>query len=321
VSTATAAEPIRIRNYQPGDEPAQVEIYNVATQDLPGFKAATVEEVIRRFRATDFDPQTKLYAEQAGEIVGYVSFSQNGRVSVPWCRPDAVAARTPLMDAAIAAMKLRGLKQAWAAYHGDWDGVRWLLESFGFRVVREIVNFVAPVGQLPRDPMSPPFRIEALNRDDVQEVYRLAPAAFAVESAADLAVAWFDGPYFSSEAVFSVRDATNSSIAGVGIAVTNPKYADATKIDAAMPCFRLGALRTESERTKRVNGLFSYVARPGPDNHHLARLLISEACSRFELAGLAHVAAQCPSDRELELAFYRSCFQVQKSFPVFVREL
>ncbi len=56
-----------------------------------------------------------------------------------------------------------------------------------------------------------------------------------------------------------VKNSDNGEILGVSLLVVNDQFADPTKIDAAMPCFRLGAFGTERERHKRVNGLFSCV--------------------------------------------------------------
>jgi GNAT superfamily N-acetyltransferase len=310
---------IEIRTYQPGDEVGQVAIYNDATRALPGFKVATTDEVLKRYRASNFDPRSKLYAFQDRQMVGYASYSDNGRVSVPWCRPEAVDAGPPLMNSVLQAVRERGLKQAWAAYRDDWENVNRQLMSYGFRRTREIVNFMANLANLPSEP-SQPFTIERLQREDVADAYELDPAAFEVTSADELAEAWMEGPYISNESQFVLRNG-EGRIAGVALAIVNPQYADPSKIDSAMPCFRLGALRTESERTKRVNGLFSYVAHPGAENHALGRKLLAEARRRFETAGLSRAAAQCPSDRPTELAFYRAHFQPQKSFPIFVREL
>lgn len=328
---ATERSSLQVRTYRPEDERVQVEIYNTATAGWPGFKAATVEEVERRYRAPDFDAESKLYAQRDGRVVGYITFWANGRISLPWCLPDADAAREPLMEAALAAMKRRGIVRAWAAYRGDWTAVASLLESTGFRIAYEMINFVAALVQLPRDPVPSSYHIEPLGRDEVRAAFELDRAAFGVTSADELAAAWCDGPYLSGESMFSLRDAATGRIAAVGLAVISPAYADPTKIDSAMPCFRLGAIGTESERTKRVNGLFAYVAAGTPTaggqtdslsyNHALARMLLGEACRRFERAAIAHVAAQCRSDRPVELAFYDSLFQRQKSFPIFVREL
>ena len=51
-----------IRPYQPGDEVAQVRVFNTSASGLPAFKPAAPEEVERRYRAGDPDPGSKLYA-------------------------------------------------------------------------------------------------------------------------------------------------------------------------------------------------------------------------------------------------------------------
>ena len=68
-----------IRSYQPGDELAQVRIYNQAAGSLPGFKPGTPEEVTRRYVA-DPDARLKYYAVEEGGIVGYAVFGSNGRM-------------------------------------------------------------------------------------------------------------------------------------------------------------------------------------------------------------------------------------------------
>jgi hypothetical protein len=182
------------------------------------------------------------------------------------------------------------------------------------------MNFVAEVTKLPDEPVHSELNITALARQEVPDAYALDPSAFAVASALELEKAWLDGPYLSGESLFALRDASGALL-GVGIAIVDDRFADPTKIDSAMPCFRLGGVRTESERTKRVNGLFSYVARPGPENHRFGRLLLGEARRRFDRAGLRSAAGQCPDDRLVELSFFRIYFREQCAFPVFVRQL
>jgi GNAT superfamily N-acetyltransferase len=312
--------PVVIRAYQPGDEATQVAIYNAATAGMPGFKPATVGEVARRFGAADFDPASKLYGVCDGRVVGYVAFSPNGRVSVPWSLPDAGHVCPDLIAAALAAMQARGIRRAWAAYRADWTEPGERLQAAGFRIDHQVVNFVAAVAELPNDPAPPHLRAEPLDRRASADVFALDPAAFDIATAGELAAAWWDGPYMSPDSFVALRDAEHGCIVAAGVCVINPAYADPTKIDSAMPCFRLGAVGTEAQRTKRVNGLFSYVARPGAENHALGRHVLGEAVRRCARAGIVHVAAQCRSDRA-ELTFYDDHFRRQQSFPVFVREL
>src|SRR5262245_42419726 len=98
-----------IRSYQRGDELAQVGIYNEAAASMPKFKQATVDEVRRRCRASDFDPATRFYAIEDGAPVGYATFQSNGRISYPWCRKGKEHHAAPLFERVIETMKQQGL--------------------------------------------------------------------------------------------------------------------------------------------------------------------------------------------------------------------
>src|SRR4051794_11662655 len=104
-----------IRTYQPGDEAAQVRIYNAVAASLPRFKPATVDEVERRYRTMDPDPTAKFYAVADGSVVAYAVFNPNGRINYPWCLPEAEALREPLLETVLDALCRRGHCQAWAA--------------------------------------------------------------------------------------------------------------------------------------------------------------------------------------------------------------
>src|SRR5262249_35756815 len=103
-----------------------------------------------------------------------------------------------------------------------------------------------------------------------------------------------------------------------GLLVVNDRFADPTKIDAAMPCFRLGALGTEGQRHKRVNGLFSAVFADQREGEFLLSGLVG---SRARPAGLTHIAAQVPSDAPNLCGWYDRFFQRQGSFPILSRRL
>ena len=51
----------------------------------------------------------------------YAVANPNGRVSYPWCLPEAEFARGPLLHAALSSLAARGVKTAWAAYRSDWN--------------------------------------------------------------------------------------------------------------------------------------------------------------------------------------------------------
>src|SRR5438046_2341855 len=98
-----------IRTYKPGDDVAQVGIYNEAAGGLPKFKPATVDEVRRRISSPSFDPSTRLVAEEQGLVVGYCTVHPNGRVSFPWTRKGFESEAGPLLSAALNALKKRGV--------------------------------------------------------------------------------------------------------------------------------------------------------------------------------------------------------------------
>ncbi|MFO0846564.1 MAG: hypothetical protein U0797_30050 [Gemmataceae bacterium] len=103
--------------------------------------------------------------------------------------------------------------------------------------------------------------------------------------------------------------------------VTNAAYAHPKQLDAGMPCFRLGAFGTEGMTTKRVNGLFSFLAADGRDLSPCALDLLGYATNRLGETDVETFAAQVPSDAEHLARFYTSLFRRQGSFPVFEREL
>jgi hypothetical protein len=125
-------------------------------------------------------------------------------------------------------------------------------------------------------------------------------------------------PNYFSQSLVALKDAGRGAIRGVGLLVVNDRFADPTKIDAAMPCFRLGALGTEGERHKRVNGLFSAVFADGSEGELLLSWLVG---TRARPAGLTHLAAQAPSDAPSSCDWYDRFFQRQGSFPILSRRL
>ncbi len=98
--------------------------------------------------------------------------------------------------------------------------------------------------------------------------------------------------------------------------VVDLAFADPTKIDAAMPCFRLGAFGTERERHKRVNGLFSCVFADESEADSLLTAALSLAAGPMRLT---HLAAQAPSDAVALCAWYDRTFQRQGAFPIMAR--
>jgi hypothetical protein len=312
---------VNIRNYQTGDDAVQAVIYNEAAGPLPKFKAANEGEVSRRSKAPDFDPQTRFYAVVGHEVVGYAAFHPNGRVSYPWCRKGHENAGEVLFKRVEDAMRARGMKLAFAAYRGDWGPPKDFFLSHGFKLAREMVNFVVDQVELPTrtgklsNPLSP------LSREDIPAIFDLAPNALRVSSPEALEKHLFQNPYFKPESVFVLRSRANNVPLAAGIVVDHPSYADPKQVDAGMPCFRLGAFGTEGMQTKRIKGLFSFLCGSDRDVNPLALDLMHHATVRLEEGDADSLAAQVPSDAPHLLQFYQRYFRRQASFPVFEKNL
>jgi hypothetical protein len=308
---------MHIRHYQPGDEQAQAAIFNAAAGSLPKFKPATAEEIARRYRTSDTDPKSKFYAVAGDRIIGYAVFSPNGRISYPWCSAGSEEVRVPLLNAVLAALKDRGCKQAWAAYRGDWQPVLAFFGEQGFEKTREMINYVAEVASLPQKHIDKDQTMAPFTQTNVQDVMGLHPDLFADGNPELIGRFYFANPYFKASSVYALKEQAGGQLLGLGVTVIDPQYADPTKLDAAMPCFRLGVLGTENERHKRVNGLFSCVFT----SEAVGETLLAEAVQRAKQASLTHLAAQAPSDQPELCAFYDRYFHRQGAFPIFTRRV
>jgi hypothetical protein len=312
---------MEIRAYQSGDEAAQVSIYNEAAGELPKFKAATLDEVRRRFLAPDYDPSTRFVALVNGKPVGYAGFQANGRVNYPWCRKGHEAAAQPLFERVLQTMKACGLKTAFAAYRADWPAQLEFLQANGFQQTREMINYVLDIVEMPTPMARPNSSVGPATCDDVPAILEMGANVLRVHDRAGLEEYLFRNPYFSADSVFVLRSRTGGPALAAALLVANPAYANPRLVDAAMPCFRLGAFGTEGMTTKRINGLFSFLTADARDAHPMALDLLGYAAYRLQDTDVETFAAQVPSDAGHLLRFYKQYFQRQGSFPILERTL
>ena len=313
---------MEIRTYKPGDDVAQVSIFNEAAADLPKFKAATLDEVRRRARAADYDPTTRFIALVDGKAVAYAAFHLNGRIGYPWCRKGHEVAAQPLFDWVLQEMKTRGLPKAFAAYRADWTPQIEFFQSNGFQLRREMVNFALNLVEMPTPSARPSSAVGPATPKDIPAILAMGTNVLRVNEPAALETALFHNPYFSADSVFVLRSRADEKALAAGIVVAKPEFADPTKVDAAMPCFRLGAFGTEGTQTKRINGLFSFLAPADTrDVNPLGLDLMGYAAYRLCDTEVETFAAQVPSDAGHLLRFYKQYFQRQASFPILERTL
>jgi hypothetical protein len=314
-----------IRTFQPGDDIVQVSIYNEAAGELPKFKPATLDEVRRRCRSADFDPSARFYAVPDGvsgnRPVAYAAFQHNGRVGFPWCRKGHEDQAEPLLDFMLQVMRERGMKQAFAAYRGDWPAQRDFFRAKGFAQSREMINYVMDLNEMPTPGARVASAVTRLTPEDLPSVIEMGSGVLRTTDVRQLEALLFRNPFFPPESLFVLRSRTGSQPVALGIVVTNPSYANPKQLDAGMPCFRLGAFGTEGMTVKRINGLFSFLVADPREVSSYALDLLCYASVAVESTNVETFAAQAPSDADHLNRFYKSVFRRQGSFPVFEREL
>lgn len=311
---------MNIRTFQSGDELAQASLFNMAAFALPGFKPAQAEEVRKRTRARTFDPTSRFYVEEGGQLVGYCTLEpEQGRISFPWCKKGCEAAAPLLLEAALRSARERGLTRLFAAYRRDWEVVLRFFADNGFTKTRDMINYTADPVDLPTLANRAGLPISRLRREDVPALAEMGKGIIRLP-AEKLEQYYFSNPYFPVEAMLVMRGRGSGEPVAVAIGLETATWADVRKVDPLAPCFRLGAFGTEGLNTKRVNGLFSLVARP---EHTISAGLglLSEASQEMTEDTVEALAAQCPSDAPHLVGFYTRYFREQGRFPVLERAL
>ena len=310
-----------IRSYQTGDEHAQARIYNTVAGPLPSFKPSTPEEIARRYQPADPDSTTRYYAIENGDVVGYVAFGSNCRVSYPWCLPGAESYQEPLLETMLAAMKERGLPEAWAAYRGDWIPVLNFLREHGFHDKQTMINYVAEVSRLPALDLVPSNRrVVPLKRQDLPRLVELGSDLFARSRRASGRAILLEQSFLQ----FPRHD----------LCLERQRE---RRDSGSIPARRQRSFR-RPDQDRRRHALFSswrlrYRARAAQacDWPFFVRLrgsgrrrldaLGSARRTRRPIGPMTHIAAQAPSDAVSLCGWYDHFFQRQGSFPILSRRL
>jgi len=310
---------VAIRTFQPGDEDSQVAIYNAVAAKLPGFKPATPDEVRRRQRSKSFDAHWRFFALHENQPVGYIVLNRNGRVSYPWCLPGHESWQCPLLEAVRTAARQANFKRLTVAYRGDWTEHKSFFLQRGFRQAHEMINFVVEVLDLPTAAVHVGLSQRRMNPEDIPALREMGGALFAGMSQDELKQRLFSNPWFPAESLFVLHGRSSETPVACAALICESGYADPRKVDSAMPCFRLGAFGNELQDTKRIRGMFSYLAGAN-QNPTLIGLDLLGHVARMIPDDLEALAAQIQSDRP-ERKLFEHYFRRQGSFPVFELEL
>jgi hypothetical protein len=307
-----------IRNCLPGDAEHEARVYNSVASRLPGFSPITSEEVRRATGCRGVEAGTRFYAEESGTVVGFAWFEPSGRVHFPWCLPGHERMAHPLMASVFRALGERRVVRAFAACRGDWADQIEFFEDHGFDQVREMVNFTQSIGDLPTMFQRPGLDVGPIRPSDLPGIEALVPGLLRLHGA-PLARHLIDNPNLPGDALYVLRK--DGVPRGVGLLVDDVAFADVETLDARSPIFRFGAFGTEGLPTKKVNGLFSFLAAAGKEAQLIGQDLLWYGTSRMETNTFEMLAAQVPSDVPHLLNFYERYFQKQGSFPVLEREV
>ena len=313
--------PVKIRTFQTGDDAIQAGLFNVAAFNLPGFKAATAEDVRRRTRARGFDPGTRFYAEEGPLVVGYCTLEpEQGRISFPWCRKGYEEAAPLLLEAALNKARERKLTKVFAAYRQDWSPVLDFFAQHGFTHRRDIINYWADPLDLPTLVNRSRLPINRMTREDIPALAAMGKGILRLPEE-KLEAYFFANPHFVSEAFLVLRGKDGATPLAIGVGLEQSNFADVRKVDPFAPCYRLAAFGTEGLNTKRVNGMFSYLVAEASQALTAGLALLSEASQEMTEGTVHGVAAQCPSDVPHLVNFYNRYFKEQGRFPELEKSL
>jgi hypothetical protein len=166
-----------------------------------------------------------------------------------------------------------------------------------------MINFVQNLTDMPTPGVRAASSVVPMEKKDVAGVLALGEGLLQVSTTALLEKHLLANPFFPSDSVFVVPGATEGLPKAVGLLVLNSSYAQPERVDGDMPCFRLGAFGTEGMETKKINDLFSFMARPGRHCHALGLEMLGHALHQLFHTPLGVLAAQVPSDAPHLLRF------------------
>jgi L-amino acid N-acyltransferase YncA len=308
-----------IRNCLPADVEHEAVVYNAAAARLPGFRPVTTEQIRRTVSSRTHEASSRICAEVDGRLVGYVSYEPTGRVNYPWCLPGHEMLAHQLFTTVLRTLADRKVSRAFAACRGDWENQVEFFKDHGFAKVRDVVNFTQSIADLPTMFQRPGLNITLIKPEDVPEIERLVPGFLRLTGPA-LADHFLNNPAFPRDATYVLRR-KEGVLQGVGVLIDDASFASVDSLDPRTPTYWSGSFGAEGLPSKRVNGMFSFLAAPGKDAVLIGQDLLWYGTSRMETNTFEFLAAQVPNDIPHLLSFYDRYFEKQGSFPVFERDI
>jgi hypothetical protein len=305
-----------IRAGQPADAVHEAAIYNAAAARLPGFRPVSADEVRKSVNGRG-EAGTRYFAEDAGRVIGFAGFDPSGRVHYPWCLPGHEKLSHLLFGAVLRSLASRQVPRAYAAFRPDWSDQREFFEDHGFTRAREVVNFAQSIGDLPTMFQRPGLNVTLVKPDDLATIESIAPELLRL-SGSRLAEYLLRNPAFPADAIYVLRKKDGQPL-GVGVLIDSEAYAAVETLDPRAPVYWFGAFGTEGLPTKRVNGLFSFLAAYGKDAALIGQDLLWYGTSRMQSNTFETLAAQVSTDAPHLVAFYERYFQKVGSFTVYER--
>ena len=134
-------------------------------------------------------------------------------------------------------------------YRADWEPVLSFFTEHEFATTRTVINYVADLAGLPHEDVPLDQMIRPLEHGDLPALLALGAGMIDGTNRDELIKYFWENHHFDPSSLFALTPVSDAAkTLGVALLNCNPDHADPTRIDAAMPCFRLGTFGTEHER-------------------------------------------------------------------------
>ena len=282
-----------IRHWLPGDAEHEQRIFNIAAARLPGFAPIRADDA-RRNAVPKFDPATRFYAEEDGEVVAFAAFEPAGQVALPWCLPGHEKMMHPLLAAVMRAMAERKSSRAYATCRSDWPEQIEFFEDHGFDRVRDMVNFTQSIADLPTMFQRPGLDVEILRASEIDAVDALAPRLLRLHGPA-LVDYFFHNRGFPVDATYVLRK--DGVVRGVGMLIDDAAFAKVDTLDAHAADIPVRRLCDRRAARQTRQWAVQFRCGTGKGALLIGQDLLWYGTSRLETNTFDMLAAQAPAMR------------------------